>query len=568
MKSQPAEINHAVMDLVAAREHFSRLTVGERRQLLVECIETVVASADDWIAAGCRAKGHRDSPTVRAEEILNGPAVTLRYLQLTRASLADLERGQQPRLPGRWTFDRQGRLQLPVVPVRGLFDPLNFYGFSAYVRMLPEVTAENLDEYHARDCHTPSAPGVALVLGAGNVSSIPIIDALTKLFQEGQVVLLKMNPVNAYLGPIFERAFAPLISNGYLRIIYGGADVGTAAITQKQVDSIHITGSIDTHDAIVWGPTSDERDRRKREDRPLLVKPITSELGNVSPWIVVPGRYSRRQLRFQAENIAASITNNASFNCVATKLIVTSRNWSDRERFLEFVQDFLNRTPPRQAYYPGAAERFRRFSTDKPLGTAPETSQSPSNASTFPWTLRRDIDPRRSPHLVGEESFVCVCAETSLDAATPTEFLREAVDFVNHEVWGTLCAALTIPPGFRRVTECEHALQHAIAELRYGAVSINHWPALIYGLMSPPWGGFPGSTLADAQSGRGWVHNTYMLRGVEKTVLSGPLTVFPKPLWFPTHTHPDRVARRMLALYAHPTWLRWAALAASSLVKI
>lgn len=568
MKPQPAEVDRAVVDLVAAREHFSRLTVGERRQLVIECIKAVVAAADDWIAVGCRAKGHCDSPTVRAEEILNGPAVTLRYLQLTRASLADLERAQRPRLPGRWTLDRQGRLQIPVVPVRGLFDPLNFYGFSAYVRMLPEVTAENLDEYRARDYHTPQAPGIALVLGAGNVSSIPIIDALTKLFHQGQVVLLKMNPVNAYLGPIFKRALSPLVSAGYLRIIYGGADIGAAAIALQPVDSVHITGSIDTHDAIVWGPTSDERDRRKREDRPLLAKPITSELGNVSPWIIVPGEYSRRQLRFQAENIVASITNNASFNCVATKLIVTSRNWSDRECFLEFVQEFLDRTPQRQAYYPGAAERFRRFTIGDALGIATETSLSPSGARTLPWTLRRDIDPRKSPHLVREESFVCVCAETSLDAGTPLEFLREAVDFVNNEVWGTLCAALTIPPGFRRLTECEQVLQDAIAKLRYGAVSINHWPALTYGLMSPPWGGFPGSKLADIQSGRGWVHNTYMLGGVEKTVLSGPLTVFPKPLWFPTHTHPDRVARRMLALYARPTWLRWAALAASSLVKI
>ena len=47
-----------------------------------------------------------------------------------------------------------------------------------------------------------------LVLGAGNVSSIPATDTISKVFQEGQVVLLKMNPVNEYLGPIFERLFA------------------------------------------------------------------------------------------------------------------------------------------------------------------------------------------------------------------------------------------------------------------------------------------------------------------------------------------------------------------------
>ena len=42
--------------------------------------------------------------------------------------------------------------------------------------------------------------GVALVLGAGNVNSIPPLDALYRLIARGQVVLLKMNPVNDYLG--------------------------------------------------------------------------------------------------------------------------------------------------------------------------------------------------------------------------------------------------------------------------------------------------------------------------------------------------------------------------------
>jgi hypothetical protein len=43
------------------------------------------------------------------------------------------------------------------------------------------------------------------------------------------------------------------------------------------------------------------------------------------------------------------------------------------------------------------------------------------------------------------------------------------------------------------VKKCEQALQEAIAKLRCDAVSINHWPALIYGFISPPWGGFSGS---------------------------------------------------------------------------
>src|SRR5206468_2901195 len=154
-------------------------------------------------------------------------------------------------------------------------------------------------------------------------------------------------------------------------------------------------------DAIVWGPAGAERDRRKRDGQPVLNKPITSELGNVSPWIVVPGEYSAKQLRFQAENVAASIMNNASFNCVATKLIVTANNWPQRERFLDPIEGVFAKVPPRRAYYPGARDRFAQFTGRQP-------PQNPGG--TLPWTLVRNANPERTPVLFCEESFVCVCA--------------------------------------------------------------------------------------------------------------------------------------------------------------
>ena len=70
----------------------------------------------------------------------------------------------------------------------------------------------------ARFYKAPDHDGkVCLVLGAGNINSIPPIDVATKLFNEGKVCLLKMNPVNAYLGPLFEEAFAEAIARGLAR---------------------------------------------------------------------------------------------------------------------------------------------------------------------------------------------------------------------------------------------------------------------------------------------------------------------------------------------------------------
>ena len=138
--------------------------------------------------------------------------------------------------------------------------------------MKPGITAGNAPAVPGRRSRPLEfrQPADCLVLGAGNVSSIPTTDAFTKLFQEGRTVLLKMNPVNESLGPIFERAYAPLIDAGYLQIIYGGPEVGAAAVEHELVGEVHITGSINSHDAIVWGPAGPERDRRKRDNDPVL----------------------------------------------------------------------------------------------------------------------------------------------------------------------------------------------------------------------------------------------------------------------------------------------------------
>src|SRR5439155_10486194 len=126
------------------------------------------------------------------------------------------------------------------------------------------------------------------------------------MFNEGKVCAVKMNPVNAYLGPYLERAFAEAVREGFLAILYGGADEGAYLTAHSHIDEIHITGSDQTYDRIVWGPPGLERVQRKAEGRPLLGKTITAELGNVSPVIVMPGPYSGRKLAYQAEDVASA----------------------------------------------------------------------------------------------------------------------------------------------------------------------------------------------------------------------------------------------------------------------
>lgn len=539
-RSTHDEIDRAVEALRTGAPRWRTLSANERARLLRQCLDGVAKVASQWATASCLAKGIAPGSTTEAEEWLAGPVATARCLRLTIGAIEETEQFGFPRLSAsRIGFNDQ--IHIPVFPGRGLFDSLLFRGFKAEVRLTSEAQDESIQS------RPPSTAGVCLILGAGNVSTIPIADALHQFWNAGHVVLLKMNPVNEYLGPLFEQAFAPLMENNFLRIIYGGADVGQSAAHHPRIDAVHITGSIHAHEAIVWGDASD-RTQRKLASAPRLTKPITSELGNVTPWIIVPGNYSRRQLVYQAENLAASITNNASFNCIATKMIVTCRTWQQRKEFLDLIEAHLAKVSPRKAYYPGAIDRFHRFA-GKPMPASIQDGH-------VPWTLRRNVSADNDPILFGEESFTCVCAETAIDADSPENFLHAAVDFANSRLWGTLACTITVPNKLRPVSGRIGAIDRAIAKLRYGTVAINHWAGIAFGLMSTPWGGAPGATLVDPQSGIGWVHNPLLLNHVEKSILIGPLTSWPKPPWFPSHRGALPLAKRLFQFYEHPALMR------------
>ncbi len=535
-----SEIDQALKELTEANRISIGLSVEHRIQLTELCLRSLSEAAEKWVDLCCHAKQiPKDSP-VRAEEVLAGPVSVARFLQVLLISLQAIQRSGKPQLPGAPVQTPEQEWRVPVFPTRGIDDAIVFAGLKAEAWLKPGVESESLFNLDHLERHSLTPLPLTLVLGAGNVSAIPATDVLTKILQDGERVLLKMNPVNDYLKPVFEQSFEPLIESDLLRIVCGNAEESAAIVENPAIDRIHITGSTQTHDAIVWGGDPVERESRKQSNQPKIDAPITSELGNVSPWIVVPGKYSDKQLRFQAENIAASIMNNASFNCLATKVIITAANWEQREQFLAMIEQFLEKSPRRFAYYPGAAERWERFAEDVP-----------DDKEYLPWRLIRDANPQMMPALFQEESFVCVCAETAIDSVSDTDFLEQAVNFVNDQVWGTLCATITVPDQFRKSEQ--DFLDRCISRMDYGAVGINHWPALNYAFMSTPWGGAPGADLRSVTSGIGNVHNTFFLRDVSKTVLFGPLTLFPKPVWFPSHANPESVGWGLFKHYLQPS---------------
>jgi len=300
------------------------------------------------------------------------------------------------------------------------------------------------------------------------------------------------------------------------------------------------------------------------EDRPLLAKPITSELGNVSPVAIVPTEYSAEELWFQARNVVTMVFNNGSFNCNAAKVLVTAKGWRQRDQFLDLVARGLGEAPTRKAYYPGAQGRYETL-----LAGHPNVSKfGQAGPDRLAWAFVRDLDSaNRDEKLFQVEPFCGILSETTVGAgaADPVEFLATATAFMNDRLWGTLNAALVIPPRLEADPTVGKALDRAILDLRYGTVAINHWPGVCYGTGAMAWGGHPSATLKDIQSGLGWVHNTFMLEGIEKSVVRGPLVVKPKPPWFYDHPRPHVIGPKMLSLDSDPRWWKVPGLILSAL---
>jgi hypothetical protein len=523
-------LDAAVRDLRAHADAWVGVSAAERIALVDALMRDVWAASPRWVEVSLRAKGL--GPDLAGEEWAIGPYTVMKVLRQTRGALTDITRAGVPRIPGPVTMRRDGQVVARVFP-QTRYDALLFTSVTGDVWMQPGVTRESLSQTQAQAYRDKQHAGkVALVLGAGNVSSIGPLDIFYKLFVEDQVVVFKSNPVNDYLGPVFAEALRALVAPGYLRLVYGAAAEGAYLCAHPDVDEIHITGSDKTYDAIVWGPGA-EGAARKAAGTPLLTKRITGELGNVSPVIVVPGPWSASDLSYQAAHLASSLVTNAGFNCNASRVIITPAGWDQRPHLLDALRQVLAGVPPRLAYYPGAEAREQRFRDAHP--EAELLGAASGDGAMRPWVLIPGVNPEDADDpCFTTEAFCGLFAESPLAASDAAQFLNRAVDFCNERLWGTLNATILVHPRTLRDPAAAAALENAQANLRYGTIGINYWAGTAFTMGVLPWGAYPGHTAQDIQSGSGVVHNTLMFSQPQKSVLRGPWRSTPTPPWFVT----------------------------------
>lgn len=549
-----SRLDPIVAELGDRKARWVREDPASRIRFLRATLEAVDANAADWVRLGAAAKGiDPESPSV-GEEWISGPMTSARNVRLL---IEALEAGGQPKPLRTWRRP-DGQWVAHVFP-QTLLEVATYSGMTAQVWIEPGKEPTQGRIYREKREGRFGPGRVSLVLLAGNVSSIGPLDVLYKLFVDDEVVVAKMNPVNAYLAPVLRRVFGALIDAGYVAIVEGGADVGEYLCAHPGIDSIHLTGSDRTHDAIVWGASAAEQEERKRAGTPRILKDITSELGCVTPVLVVPGQWSDAGLAFHARNVASMVAHNASFNCNAAKVLVLARGWDQRQAFLDRLYEAFERLPPRLAYYPGASERYQGFLAHYPQARV----LGKDGPGVVPWTVLPNVPPDAGEYALTREAFCGVVAEVSLDVSDAPSFLREAVPFANEHVWGTLSCMLLADGPTRLRWRPE--LDAAIAGLRYGGIAVNAWAGVNFAIGNASWGAYPGSTLETIRSGIGVVHNTLLFDHPQKTVVRAPFRMFPTPVWFADHRNLHVLGRLATSFEVAPSWRKLPAVALAGL---
>jgi aldehyde dehydrogenase (NAD(P)+) len=550
----PLAIDRSLEGLSQVKDRWARLPIRERIRYLEQVRDLLVENADAWVAAGVQLKGLDPmAPIVGGEEWLGGPYPTAAWLTDMIGTLTRLSTGADPLEGVRIRTRPDGQVIAGVFPSNA-YDRLLLNGYELDVWMQPGVTPASVRDTVASFYRQSDPQGaLTLVLGAGNVSAIPILDALYCLFADGHVVVLKMNPVNETYGPVFARVLEPLIRDGYLAIVYGGADVGQHLTGSDLVDAVHITGSERTHDTIVFGPGAAGQEARAA-GTPLLAKPIRSELGGAGPTIVVPGPWSTADIAYQAKHLATQKLFSAGHTCVASQVLILAEGWAQKDQFLDALRTALADAPDRDPFYPGTQERQDAFRSAHPDAEAIPGVQD--------RTLLVGVDPDSDHPGFRDEMFGPIYITTAIDGSDAGDFLAKAVGFANERLHGNLGANILVHPQTAKYLGPQ--LEQAIADLRYGCIGVNVWSAFAFLSPRGAWGAYPGNTATDIQSGTGVVHNALLFDRSQKSVARAPFRTFDrsvrhpleglavKPPWFLDNSTARSTARAFTMFAADP----------------
>ena len=521
------DIDRYITTLRTNSKEFNNISDLQLSSMLEEVISNIKEVAYFWSTVCSDNKGTSKTPA-EGEEWLGGPfaaVLATQYYIDTLQSNEDLSLKSY----------NEEENSYKVFPNK-FIERLTFPFIDAKVYFNKSMSFDDINKFRGFSKRYDIDPSITLVLGAGNFSSIPYLDVLYHLITRRSVILLKLNPVNDYLKPVFEKVFQNFIERGYVIVSTGNVDESKYMANHQGVDHIHLTGSDKTFEEIVYGRHLNDKERKLKNLPKLNTKNITSELGNVTPIIIHPGNWSTSDIKYQARKIVTGKLNNNGFNCIAAQVVVLPDGWGQTDTLIKYIKFYMNKAKDRKAYYPESIERLNKLEKDKAY-------ERVNKLSCVTPHLTREIKAYNKYEL--DEVWSSALYFKRIPYSSSEDFSNKAIDYCNNYLWGNLGVSVIMKDYDKNLNS--HILENYIEKLEYGTVAINEWAAIGYIIPQLPWGGFPGNKDNDIQSGKSIVHNSMLfespLKGVVQTKFR--ISKLIDPPWFITNRKSRRLFKNL-----------------------
>ena len=528
MNPSKIDIDRNISKLRVNSSEFLNLDKKTLITLLNQTIENIKAISYYWATLASEKKGILNK-SKEGEEWIGGPFACIYAIQYFIDSLQN-EDGLNIS-----NFD-DSKKSYKVFPTKTI-EKLLFPFLEGEVRFGKNLSFEQINEFRGfANRFKNNKSKITLILGAGNVSSIQVLDALFHMIAYKSVIYMKLNPVNDYLLPIFTQVFEPFISRGYMIITEGDMEASKYLTQHEGFHHTHLTGSNFTYENIVYGKILNDKERSVKTLPKVNKKPITTELGNVTPIIVHPGNWSRSEIKHQAKKIVTAKLNNSGFNCIAAQVIVLPKDWKHTQKLKDDILFYLKKVGDTTSYYPGASENL-----DQLLET--ENYEQINNLSCNTPFLVSDLDLEKE--YANKEVWSTALYFKEIPYSSYETFCSNSIEYVNNELWGNLGVTVLIKNHKKKTNQS--ILNDYVENLKYGTVAINEWSALGFVIPTLPWGGYPGNKDNDIQSGQGYVHNSLLFESPQKGVVYSRFRLSPiiDPPWFVTNKKAHRIFKNL-----------------------
>ena len=517
------DIDRFISTLRTKSKEFNSINNVQLASMLDETISNIKEVSYFWATICSDNKGTTKTPA-EGEEWLGGPFASVLATQYYIKSLTnddDLDEGN---------FNNSEN-SYKVFP-NNFIERITFPFINAKVYFNKSMSFDDINKFRGFSKRYDIEPSITLVLGAGNFSSIPYLDVLYHLITRRSVILLKLNPVNEYLKPVFEKVFKNFIERGYIIVTNGNINESKYMATHPGINHIHLTGSDKTYEDIVYGRELTDNERSIKTLSKINSKPITSELGNVTPIIIHPGNWSTSDIKYQARKIVTGKLNNNGFNCIAAQVVVLPDGWGHTETLIKYVKYYMSKAKDRKAYYPDSIERLTKLEKDKSYERANSLS------CTTPH-LTREIKAYNKYEL--DEVWSSTIYFRKIEYSNAEDYVKKSIDYCNNELWGNLGVSVIIKDHNNKFNK--HITNSYMEHLNYGTVAINEWAAIGYIIPQLPWGGYPGNKDNDIQSGQSVVHNSMLFESPLKGIVETKFRIsrFIDPPWFITNKKSRRL---------------------------